>query len=265
MGFIADYHMHLERGPFSRERALQFLDTARSRGVTEIGFSEHGHCFPENRHMLPVDWASADLQTYVNLVQSLKDEGLPVKLGLEMDYVPGHEADIADFVAKAPFDYVIGSVHWLGDFGFDIPDNMALWQQLDVDAVYDQYFKVLSQAVRSGLFDIIGHPDVIKVFGFRPVERPDEAWNGFLAAAKESGVALEVSAAGWYKRVGEMYPDPAWLPTIKAAGIPITLASDAHEPEEVGRSFDKLLAVIRAAGFDRIASFNGRQRTMHQP
>lgn len=262
--FIADYHMHLEHGPFSRDWALRFVETALSRGVTEVGFSEHGHRFPENRHMLPVDWTSGDLETYVRLVRSLKDEGLPVKLGLEMDYVPGFEAGIAAFISKAPFDYVIGSVHWVDGFGFDIPDNIPRWRELDVDAMYARYFQVLGQAARSGLFDTIGHPDVIKVFGFRPAVRPDEMWQAFLQVAKAAGVALEVSAAGWHKPVGEMYPAPAWLPSIKAAGIPITLASDAHDPEDAGRSFDRLRHEITTAGLDSLACFTGRGRTIRR-
>ncbi len=264
MTFIADYHIHLERGPFTREWARRFIENALSRGVTEVGFSEHGHRFPENRAMLPVDWVDAELDQYLRLVRALKDEGLPVKLGLEMDYVPGFERPIAAFTAKAPFDYVIGSVHFIDGFCFDDPKNMPRWQGLDVDAMYVQYFRILGQAARSGLFDTIGHPDVIKVFGFRPASRPDDLWQAFLEAAKASDVALEVSAAGWYKPVGEMYPDPAWLPSIKAAGIPITLASDAHDPESPGRSFDRLLEQVTAAGIDSTACFTARQRTIRR-
>jgi histidinol-phosphatase (PHP family) len=266
MGFAADQHMHLERGPLTREWALRFVETALARGVAEVGFSEHGHRFREARHLLPVDWSAVDLDDYLVLVERLKAEKLPVKLGLEMDYLPEREDAIGRFLERGPWDYVIGSVHWLGDFNFDAPAGIARWREADVGEIYRRYFEDLGRAARSGLFDVIGHPDVIKVFGFRPAgpawptEAVDELWFAFLEAARAGGVALEASAAGWHKPVGEMYPAPSWLAAARRAGVPVTLGSDAHEPGEVARSFDRLTVAVREAGYDEIVTFAGRRR-----
>ena len=263
---LIDYHMHLERGGLTREYLLRFVETARARGVDEIGITEHAYNFVEGAPLLGRPWyverysSGFRMADYIALLQAARAEGLPVKAGIEMDYVPGREEDIRAFLAAYPLDFVIGSVHWIDDWGFDL--DPASWPGRDVREAYRRYFDLAERAIRSGLFDVFGHPDVIKVFGYKlPPEYRDELaeYHRRLArAAAEAGVCLEISSAGVRKPVGEFYPDPGILDEARRLGVRVTLASDAHEPEHVGWAYPELVAYARAHGFETVTVFEGR-------
>lgn len=261
---LVDYHVHLEQGGFTLSWVEEFLTTARSRGVDEICFTEHSYRFHQAHGLLDNDWAraqeEADLDEYVRVVQEARAAGYPVKLGIEMDYVPGKEAEIGDFLARYPFDLVLGSVHWLEDWGIDI--DPAFWRGRDVTEVYRLYFATLEKAAGSGLFDVLSHPDLVKIFNFRPQEDVGESVEAAVAAAAESGVCLEVSSAGLRKPVGEIYPDFELLILARSHGISITIASDAHHPRHVGQDFPRLVEYARAAGYEESAVFSGRRRVL---
>lgn len=264
---LVDYHMHLERGGLTREYLLRFVEVARQRGVDEIGITEHAYNFVEAAPLLGQPWyierysSGFRMKDYIELLQEARDDGMPVKIGIEMDYVPGREDEIGRFLAAYPFDFVIGSVHWIDDWGFDL--DPATWQGRDVREAYRRYFELAERAIRSGLFDVFGHPDVIKVFGYRlPAEYRDEL-EEYLArlarAAAETGTCLEISSAGRRKPVGEFYPDPRLLAEARRLGVPVTLASDAHEPEHVGWAYPDLVRFARENGYDTVTVFEGRR------
>lgn len=271
---IADYHMHLERGGLDPDYLRRFVETAVARGVDEICITEHAYHFPEAAALLGKPGYVAarsrgyDIDAYIDLILSARAQGLPVRLGIEMDYIPGAEEGIARFLEGRPWDLVIGAVHWIGDWGFDL--DPATWAGRDVTAAYRDYFALAEQAVASGLFDIFAHPDVIKVFGARPDPGFDSellAWyDRLVAAAAASGTCLELSSAGLRKPAGEIYPDRRLLERARRAAVPITLASDAHEPEHVGWSFDALLSAAHQAGYTSGTVFSGRRpRQVHLP
>ncbi len=286
---LLDYHMHLERGPFTPVWLDRFLATAHARGLAEIGISEHIYRFRESQQAYGAWWgdvgASArigpdaqpqpgtpafaarwwtergtqSLLEYTTLVREAGERGLPVRLGIEADYFPGAEGAIRAIVDRAPFDYVIGSVHWIGTWGFDLLGVEGLWDGRDVDRMYREYFALLGQAARSGLFNIMAHPDLIKVLGHRPSAALDlEALYAAAAAAfVAGGVAVEVSTAGLRKPVGELYPDPAFLRACQRRGVPLSLASDAHQPEDVGLDFAQAVALARECGYREVTAFAG--------
>lgn len=304
---LVDYHMHLERGPFTREWLDRFLATARERGVAEIGISEHVYRFREAQEAYGAWWAGGEdggegrgargegrgaegrdeggarvgtaafaerwwtgrggqsLGEYAGLLRGAAADGLPVRLGIEVDFFPGREGAIRAVLAQAPFDYAIGSVHWIGPWGFDLLGVEGLWDGRDVDEAYRAYFALLGQAARSGLFGIMAHPDLIKVMGHRPSAALDlealyaEAARAFAAG----GAAVEVSTAGFRKPIGELYPDPAFLRACRREGVPLGLASDAHRPEDVGLDFDRAVALARDCGYREVATFaGGRSRAV---
>ncbi len=260
---LVDYHMHLEEGDFARDYLLRFLERAREAGIDEIAVTEHSYRFRQAHGLLDNEWArereDADLDEYVALLLDARRDGLPVKVGIEMDYVPGKEEEIARFLEPYPWDIVLGSVHWLGDWGIDL--DPRTWEGRDVAAVYREYYATLSRAASSGLFDVLSHPDLVKIFGFFPEEDVADAEEAFLDAAARAGVCLEVSSAGLRKRVGEIYPALPLLRRARARGIPVTLASDAHVPRHVGHAYDRLLAHAREAGYAEVSVFAGRRRT----
>jgi len=274
---IADYHMHLENGSMTVEYIKQFVDAALARGVDEIGISEHGHHFreywPIMQHIAEgedafpeiVNWMKNDfaqsVDDYIDVVLQAKAMGLPVKLGIELDYVPGMEEKIARFTESRPWDYVLGSVHFLGKWGIDLSPELG-WPGRDVDAVYEEYLATLQMAARSGLFDVITHPDLVKIFCHRPSKSIIDLYHETAQAMADGGVCCEVSAAGLRKPVREIYPVSELLLACQERQVPITFSSDAHWPEDAGLNVDKAVAFAKQCGYEELAVFSGRRRIL---
>ena len=259
---IVDYHMHLRNG--SGEIAHEtsaidpFVESAREAGVDEIGFTEHIYYFKQTRSLWTVPYHTErcvyDLEAYVSAVVTARGRGLPVKLGLEVDYVPGREDETRELLAPYPWDYLLGSLHYIGSLGID--DEPRLVDAVGVEDAWRLYFETLAAAARSGLFDSLSHPDLIKIFGARAASFD---YGPVVAAIADSGVAVEVSTAGLHKPVHELYPHPEFLAASRARDVPVTLASDAHTPDVVGRDFDRALELLRSAGYDTVTVFEQRR------
>ena len=190
---------------------------------------------------------------------------LTLRIGLEADFRPGSEAGVASMIAGYDWDYVMGSVHYIGDWDFDNPDKLARWDEVGIEDVYCAYFELVAQSAASGMFDIIGHPDLIKKFGHRPPAgsaRAAEAEEAMLQAVKAAGCALEISSAGLRKPVGEIYPHPRIVRRAAELGIAFAFGSDAHAPDAVGHGMDDCLDLLRAHGIGEVACFDKRTRTM---
>jgi len=252
---IVDYHLHPrdseERIAHRVEAIEPFVETAAARGVDEIGFTEHVYYFRQTRELWSRPYESErcvyDLDDYVDALVEAKRRDLPVKLGLEVDHVGERQDELAAILRPYPWDYLLGSVHNVDGLPIDSSPDGGAWT-LPVDEVWGLYFAALVELAVSGHVDVLAHPDLPKIFGMRPAGGPQYP-------ALE-GVALEISTNGRYKPVGELYPDFAFL---QAAGLPITLASDAHVPENVGRDFAHALELARAAGYETVTVFEQRR------
>ncbi|MGZ4258541.1 MAG: histidinol-phosphatase [Gaiellaceae bacterium] len=265
---LVDYHMHL-RGPdngggrYSADRAEGYVDQARAAGIDEIGFSDHVYYFRQTRALWEIPWMAErcvdDLDDYVDAVVEAKRRGLPVKLGLEVDYFPGTERELAALLDPYPWDYLLGSVHFVD--GFPVDQQTGLTDKLPAGEAWRRYFVWLRNAARSGLFDSLAHPDLVKIFGVRATDEETHYLHVETADAIEAaGVCVEVSAAGLHKPVGELYPDLALLRLCHDRRVPITLASDAHEPANVGRDVERAAALAREAGYETVTVFDRRER-----
>ena len=263
---IADYHMHLrnedEEIAHHSSAIAPFVETALARGVDEIGFAEHVYYFRETRPLwraqYHLDRCRHDLEPYVEAVLEAKAQGLPVKLGLEVDYEPQREDETRELLASYPWDYLLGSVHFVDGLGVD--GEPRLTDAVGVETAWRRYFEALAGAARSGLFDSLSHPDLVKVFGQRPAQEVQRELHTQVAdAIADSGVAVEVSTGGLRKPVGELYPDPHLLALCGERGVPVTVASDAHVPSLVGSDFDRARALLAGAGYETIRVFDRRQ------
>jgi histidinol-phosphatase (PHP family) len=264
---IVDYHMHL-RNP--REQIAHetwavdpFVERAREAGVDEIGFTEHVYYFKQTRSLWTVSYQTErcvyDLDAYVDAILHARERGLPVKLGLEVDYVPGREDETRALLAPYPWDYLLGSVHFIDGYGVD--GEPRLIDAVGVEETWRRYFETLARAARSGLFDSLSHPDLVKISGER-VDRFDYA--AIADAIAGAGVAVEVSTAGLRKPVGELYPHPDFLAACHDRGVPVTTGSDAHMPELVGRDFDRARELLRSTGYETVTVFE-RRRARQEP
>jgi histidinol-phosphatase (PHP family) len=249
---ILDYHMHLrdpdERVVHTVEAVERFVERAAERGIDEIGFSEHVYYFHQTRPVWTLEYQHErcvyDLDAYVDAVLEAQGQGLPVKLGLEVDYVGERQDELAALLEPYPWDYLIGSVHWIG--GLAVDQWPGIWAELTVNEVWARYFAALAELAASGHVDVLAHPDLVKIF---------RRWPDRIEYPVLDGVALEVSSAGLHKPVGEVYPAAPML----AGRPPITLASDAHVPDDVGRDLARAVAHARALGYETVTVFEGRR------
>ncbi|MBI4325427.1 MAG: histidinol-phosphatase HisJ family protein [Chloroflexi bacterium] len=261
MSLPADYHMHTPLCRHAIGEPTEYAAHALSVGLTEIGMSDHNPMVRDDYD----DWHMRfdQLDEYVDKVEKARRDHpkLAIKLALEVDYLPGHESWIRDLAARHPWDYFIGSVHYVTDtWDLDNPKRLAEWQQRDPFAVWTDYFERLAQAAESGLFEIIGHADLCKKFCFYPKQDCAHLYRRFLEAAKKGDVAIELNTAGLRKDCREIYPNPQILQMAYEMGVPITFASDAHDPKEVGLNFAEAVALARSVGYTQCCRFTRRQR-----
>ena len=263
---IVDYHMHLrdERGEiaFTADAAERYVERAQERGIDEIGFTEHVYYFRETSELWQVPYLSErcvfELAVYCEAVLGAKARGLPVKLGLEVDYVGERQSRLTELIEPYPWDFLLGSVHWLGDVAVDM--QPGVWAAASVDEVWERYFGAVGELAAGGTIDVLAHLDLPKIFGSRPsVAARARLHRDTAEAIAAAGVAVEISTAGLRKPVAELYPEPTLLADCVQRGVGVTLASDAHEPELVGEGFDLALAAAREAGCETVTVLEGRR------
>ena len=268
---ITDYHLHL-RGDelsaraedhFTTENIARYLEAAWHVGVTHLGCAEHMYRFTEAltvwRHPFWEEWAIDDIDQYVEAVRDS-----PIKLGIEGDFIVGAEEKLESMLGSRPFDYVVGSVHFLGDYSLDTEDYTIWDGSQDPDEIWRRYFETLASAARSGLFDILAHPDLVKVWGRAgrlPSVDPRTMYEPAIEAIAETGIAVEVSTAGLRKGVEEIYPAPAFMEMCVEAGAVFALSSDAHEPDQIGFRYGEGIDFLNEHGITEIATFRDRVRT----
>jgi histidinol-phosphatase (PHP family) len=256
----ADYHMHTPLCRHATGEPVEYAAQAVRLGFTEIGFSDHSPMAEDNFD----DWRmrNGQLDEYVSKVREAQraHPQLSIRLALEVDYLPDREDWITALATRHPWDYFIGSVHYVsGGWDIDSPFKRELWERCDVDAVWTEYFKRLTQAAASGLFEIIGHADLPKKFGHHPKRDITPLVSEFLDACKSTDTAIELNTAGLRKDCREIYPSKAILEMAHTKGVAITFGSDAHAPGEVGADFAKAIALARETGFKTTRRFNARR------
>jgi histidinol-phosphatase (PHP family) len=269
---LTDYHLHLRPDDpdtpaeryFTTANVDQYLKAASDAGIGALGVSEHVHRFEAAleiwEHDFWREWAVDDLDAYCEFVRTT-----PLGLGIEMDFVGGREDRIANLLDAHDLDYVVGSVHFVRDQAVD-HDVWDIWERIpDPDRVWRLYFDTLAEAAGSGLFDILAHPDLVKVWGAgRPAPERDARfyYEPAVQAIAESGIAVEFSTAGWRKPVREQYPSDAFAAMCVEARAPFALSSDAHLPEHVGYAYDQAVEKLGEWGVGEIAVFERRARRM---
>jgi histidinol-phosphatase (PHP family) len=270
---LTDYHLHLRPDDraatpaqfFTPANAERYRAVAAERGIAELGVSEHIYRFTAAldvwQHPLWREFAHDDMDAYVGFVREETD----LRLGIEADFIPGREDRMASLLSSHEWDYVVGSIHFLGDGAVDY-DLCDVWTRASSpDKVWRTYFEWLGEAARTQMFDILAHPDLVKVWGAeRP--RPEGDLRRFYELAMdgiaESGIAIEVSTAGLRKPVGELYPATGFLEMCLEAGCPIALSSDAHVPDQIGYGYEQALETLERLGVTELAVFEGRERRL---
>lgn len=288
---MSDYHIHLhphaglERpadptpGQYPPGHIEAYVEAAAGRGVTELGFTEHLYRCVEAEPVLGPFWERSDtpedvallshamveadrtlsLDSYVEAVSEAKAAGLPVLLGLEVDFFPESIDAVSELLAPYPWDFLIGAVHWIGGWAIDASHSVFEFDRRGVERSWDDYFALETQLAASGAVDVLAHVDVIKKYGLRPQTDPSRWHHAVVAAAAASGTAVEVSSQGLRNPAEEVYPAPDFLGRFHEAGVPVTLASDAHYPDEAAWGHDRVVAAAREAGYTTRLRFDKRK------
>lgn len=257
---LADYHTHTPLCLHAEGEPEAYLDHAIAAGLAEYGISDHAPQTPEPFD----DWRmlEAQLPEYFDWIDRARlhaGDRLPVRAGLECDWFPDCHDFIGHLAGTYEWDYLIGSIHYLFDkWDFDNPKWLGRWAETDVDEVWTAYWKEYTAMAKSGLFDFLGHPDLVKKFAYAPAGDLRRFYDPVIEAIAESKVAIELNTAGFHKPCAEQYPSAEFLKLAAQAAIPITLSSDAHAPAEVARDFDKGLRLIKEAGFTHLSRFEKR-------
>jgi histidinol-phosphatase (PHP family) len=271
---LTDYHVHLRPDArdstavryFTAGNAENYRTVATERGIEELGVAEHVYRFSQALavwdHPFWRRHAVDDLDAYCAFVREETD----LRLGIEADFVAGREDRMANLLEGRDWDYVVGSVHFVADVAVDLDDEWDVWRRGESpERVWKRYFEWVAEAARSGLFDVMAHPDLVKVHGSerpRPSGDLRRYYEPAVEAFAEAGVAVELSTAGLRKAAGELYPSRALLEMVADAGCPIALSSDAHVPDQLGYRYEEAVQALEAVGVGEICVFEGRERRL---
>lgn len=256
---LTDYHTHTPLCHHATGMPVDYVRAALAAGLEEIGFADHNP-MPEPFD----DWRMGleDLPRYLEMVEEARAcfPQIPVRLGLECDFIPGQEHWIEQLAGMAPWDYLIGSVHYIAPgWAVDDPKHISRFRDLPTEEIWALYWKSFEECVRSRLFDFVAHPDLVKKFGFRPSGDLRRYYEPAIAALAQTGTPMEINTAGLRKEVREIYPSVEFLSMAREAGVKILINSDAHAPEEVGADFVSAVSLARQAGYSEWLRFERRQ------
>jgi histidinol-phosphatase (PHP family) len=270
---LTDYHVHLRPDDrdatperyFTRANAERYREAADERGIAELGVAEHVYRFRDAldvwQHPFWREYAHDDLDAYCAFVREETD----LKLGIEADFVAGREDRMASLLDGRDWDYVVGSVHFLRDRSLDTKEYSIWGAGESAERIWRRYYETVAEAARAGLYDVMAHPDLVKVWGSRaPLPDGDlrRYYEPAVEAFAEAGVAVELSTAGWRKPAGEQYPALPLLEMVVDAGCPVALSSDAHVPDELGYEYERAAELLEQAGVTELAVFDRRTRRL---
>lgn len=256
-----DYHMHTPLCGHAVGEPSEYVEQALKVGLAEVGFSDHAPLVshPDPRYTM----SREQLPQYHRMMEALQKKypAFTIKIGVEADYIPGFEKETFKIVEGYPYDFVIGSIHFIDAWAFDDPDPLqkVKWKEKDIDTVYRDYYKLLRKSAESGLFDIMGHVDLVKKFGHRAAGDMTAEIEDTARVFKKCGVTVEINTSGLRKPVKEIYPSLDALKIYRRQNVPITFSSDAHDPSDVGRDYDKAREWALAAGYKEYSVFRSRK------
>ncbi len=247
---MIDYHLHvIAHGdrPMTVENIIEYLEVAKSRGLRQMGITEHDRYLDE-----------IDLASFQEARETHQD--VELRLGIEIDFVLGAEERMDRDGSALPYDYVIGSVHRVTGEEIDHPDHREIYEKMESYELYEAYYKNVREAALSGRFEILGHPDLIKIFRTFPDRDITPMLEETADAIAESGVVVDVNAAGLRKPIGEVYPSRQFLEMFHRRGVPIILSSDAHAADQVAMGYEKSMKLVHDVGYREVVTFKDRER-----
>jgi len=255
---IVDLHNHTPLCNHAEGKISEYIEKAINCGTKYFGFSDHAPMDFDPDYRMSFEQMKQYEEDVLNAKELYKDK-INILLGYEVDYLKGH---MDKRVLNADVDYLIGSVHFIDEWGFDNPEFIGRYENQDIDEIWQKYFDAIEDMANSKLFDIVGHLDLIKVFKYMPNKDINELAKNALQAIKKADMVIELNVAGYRKPIKESYPSASLLKQAYDLNIPITFASDAHNPEQVGLYNDEIINLAKKIGYKKCATFSNRKREM---
>lgn len=271
---LIDYHLHNHFSPDSEEDTWAILEHAQKRGMQEICLTNHvewhGKDGKANLDLEEAQERFAKIRSEINEIQP-HFPSLPIKLGVELEYIPEHMENLKTFVETTPLDFVLGSVHIVdGEIIASRKFAHRLFKRVDEKTAYQSYFKTLKKMVEWGHFDVVAHFDIPKKAGvdfygpFEPEKYQDEIME-ILELMKIKQIGLELNTKHLDSACREIFPHPTILKWALEVGIEhFTLSSDAHKAEDVSQHIATALDIAKAVGIKAISTYEKRVPTRHQ-
>ena len=253
-----DLHNHTTLCNHAEGSVNEYVEAAIDAGIDVFGFSDHAPMDFDPKYRMTFE----EMTLYKSWVENAKikyAEKIDILFGYEVDYLQGH---MDPRILNADVDYLIGSVHFINEWGFDNPEFIGRYENEDIDEIWQKYFDLIEKMALSSYFDIVGHIDLIKVFKFMPKKDILEIAEASLQAIKKADLVLEINVSGYRKPVAEAYPSPAILKRAFELNIPITFSSDAHKPEQIGLFRNEAEAFAKSVGYTQCATFKNRVRSL---
>ncbi len=261
MRIMRDYHVHSYLCRHGEGEIFEYVEAAIEKGLAEIGFAEH----------IPIPLINdpdgrmhfGDFETYVEDIIRAKKvyPEISIKFGLEADYWPTHMEFISQFINAYPFDFIIGSVHFIDDWDFSNPAFTYRIKDIGIDYVYQRYYQLIGEAARLDLYDVIGHFDLPKNLNVKPSIDTEPLVKNALKAVKSGDKVLDINTSGLRKKQKELYPATRIIKLARQMDIPIIIGSDAHRPADVAVHFDQTTELLRRIGYNSVCTFERRQRS----
>lgn len=255
---IIDLHNHTTLCNHAEGSIEEYVQTAITKKIDVFGFSDHAPMNFDEAYRMSFSQMDNYEKDILHVKEKYKDH-INILLAYEVDFLEGY---IDEQVLKRPVDYFIGSVHYLGSWGFDNPEFIGEYRTKNIDEVWERYFEAIMYLAKSGHFDIVGHLDLIKVFNYLPKKDVRLIAKEAIKAIKKANMTIELNAAGFRKPVGEQYPSNPLMELIAEHDIPITFGSDAHALDHIGFCQEELRDIAKTYGYKKCATFESRDRIL---
>ncbi|MDD5747883.1 MAG: histidinol-phosphatase HisJ family protein [Actinomycetota bacterium] len=260
---LVDYHVHTHFCGHARGSIEDLVLSAIQKGFSHLGIADHMPLTYTDDRALSM--SPEELPFYVEQVLEMKEKyagEISIRLGIEADYEPHTIDKIEKMIDSHPFDYVLGSVHFVDGWIFDDPRQMDKYERINLEEFYLRYYRILKEMAETGLYDILSHPDLPKKFGYRPNRDFGDAYREVLGSALENDMCYELNTSGLRWPASEIYPENSFIGIASELGIPVTLGSDAHCPEDIGSGFERAESLLREYGYCKIATFEKRRMNL---
>lgn len=252
-----DLHNHTTLCHHASGSMDEYITKAIDLGIDIYGFSCHSPMDFDPSYRMKLE----ELPLYCQMVEKIQNKyknKIEILLGLEVDFIDTREDLLKKEIFQYPFDYLIGSVHFLGDWGFDNPEFMGEYAKRNIQECWEKYLYSITKMAKSGLFQIVGHFDLLKIFGYIPTQKCHQYIQKTLEVIKNHEMILEINASGLRKPIQEQYPSIEILTMAKKIGVQITFGSDSHSVEQVGFGYEKCLKIAKDTGYSQAVYFKNK-------